>query len=150
MSSHIVKDVSQQHQDSASTNIFRGLWSATGLIYMGDSACEGTLIGVVTADGPAGIAALHDLDPEFRSFSRSEKVAAILESLHIKQPLPVQSMYIFKAGSHTALVCIPGPMIARSGWACHTASHARSHMSQTLQLCGSSNAWSLLLCGVRL
>ena len=29
---------------------------------------------------------------------RSEKVAAILESLHIKRPLPVQSMYIFKVG----------------------------------------------------
>ena len=65
---------------------------------MGGLACEGTLIGVVTPDGAAGIAALHDLDPEFRSFSRSEKVAAILESLHIKRPLPVQSMYIFKVG----------------------------------------------------
>ena len=46
-----------------------------------------------------GIAALHDLDPDFRSFSRSEKVAAILHSLDIKRPLPVQSMYIFKVGS---------------------------------------------------
>ena len=46
-----------------------------------------------------GIAALHDLDPDFRSFSRSEKVAAILRSLDIKLPLPVQSMYIFKVGS---------------------------------------------------
>ena len=42
------------------------------------------------------LAALHDLDPEFRSFSRSEKVAAVLQSLNIRQPLPVQSMYIFK------------------------------------------------------
>ena len=106
------------------------------------------MIGVVTADRAAGIAALHDLDPEFRSFSRSEKVAAILESLHIKRPLPVQSMYIFKVGFHTALVCIPGPGFARSGWACHTALHARSHMSQSLQLCMSCNGWWLLLCGV--
>lgn len=68
------------------------------LMYTGSLACEDTLVGVVTADGAAGIAALHDLDPEFRSFSRSEKVAAILESLHIKRPLPVQSMYIFKVG----------------------------------------------------
>ena len=41
-------------------------------------------------------AAVHDLDPDFRSFSRSEKVAAVLQSLNIKRPLPVQSMYIFK------------------------------------------------------
>ncbi|CAL5226868.1 g9740 [Coccomyxa viridis] len=40
--------------------------------------------------------ALHDLDPEFCSFSRSEKVAAVLQSLNIRRPLPVQSMYIFK------------------------------------------------------
>ena len=56
-------------------------------------------------------AALHDLDPEFRSFSRSEKVAAVLESLRIQRPLPVQSMYIFKVGYHTALVCISGPKL---------------------------------------
>eukprot|EP00243_Klebsormidium_subtile_P004073 TRINITY_DN17848_c0_g1_i1.p1 TRINITY_DN17848_c0_g1~~TRINITY_DN17848_c0_g1_i1.p1 ORF type:complete len:290 (-),score=42.38 TRINITY_DN17848_c0_g1_i1:330-1199(-) len=40
--------------------------------------------------------ALHDLDPAFRSFSRSEKVAAVMASLGYKRPLPVQSMYIFK------------------------------------------------------
>ena len=78
----------------------------TSLTYMGSSACESALIDEVTADGAAGIAALHDLDPEFRTFSRSEKVAAVLESLHIKQPLPVQSMYIFKVGAYKALVCI--------------------------------------------
>ena len=81
------------------------------LMYMGSLACEGTLVGVVTADGAAGIAALHDLDPEFRSFSRSEKVAAILESLHVKRPLPVQSMYIFKVIFHTALVCSLRPCL---------------------------------------
>jgi len=41
-------------------------------------------------------AALHDLDPAFRTFSRSEKVADLLKSLGYKRPLPVQSMYIFK------------------------------------------------------
>jgi hypothetical protein len=41
-------------------------------------------------------AALHDLDPAFRSFSRSEEVAAVMASLGYKRPLPVQSMYIFK------------------------------------------------------
>ena len=50
----------------------------------------------VIADEQFGHAALHDLDPEFRSFSRSEKVAAVLQSLNIRRPLPVQSMYIFK------------------------------------------------------
>ena len=85
-------------------------------------------MGVVTADGAAGIAALHDLDPEFRSFSRSEKVAAILESLHIKRPLPVQSMYIFKVGLHTALACTV-PMSAPLGWACQGRLRAPIHLS---------------------
>ncbi|KAL6745238.1 hypothetical protein V8C86DRAFT_2984461 [Haematococcus lacustris] len=40
--------------------------------------------------------ALHDLDPEFRAFSRSPEVAAVLRSLGYRRPLPVQSMYIFK------------------------------------------------------
>jgi phytanoyl-CoA hydroxylase len=40
--------------------------------------------------------ALHDIDPTFRSFSRSERVAAIMASLGYRAPLPVQSMYIFK------------------------------------------------------
>lgn len=40
--------------------------------------------------------ALHDLDPEFRAFSRKERVAAIMSSLGYRKPLPVQSMYIFK------------------------------------------------------
>ena len=41
-------------------------------------------------------AALHDLDPAFRRFSRSEKVAQLISSLGFQEPLPVQSMYIFK------------------------------------------------------
>ncbi|KAF5835581.1 phytanoyl-CoA dioxygenase [Dunaliella salina] len=40
--------------------------------------------------------ALHDLDPVFRAFSRSDEVACILRSLGYKRPIPVQSMYIFK------------------------------------------------------
>lgn len=40
--------------------------------------------------------ALHDVDPDFRAFSRSEKVGAIMHSLGYKAPLPIQSMYIFK------------------------------------------------------
>lgn len=41
-------------------------------------------------------AAMHDLDPDFRKFSRSEKVAAIAASLGYKRPAPIQSMAIFK------------------------------------------------------
>lgn len=44
-------------------------------------------------------AALHDLDPVFRRFSRSERVANVLRSLGYKRPLPMQSMYIFKQPS---------------------------------------------------
>ena len=40
--------------------------------------------------------AMHDLDPTFRAFSRSEKMAALLASLEVNKPVPVQSMYIFK------------------------------------------------------
>ena len=40
--------------------------------------------------------ALHDLDPTFRAFSRSQRVAALLRSLGYARPLPVQSMYICK------------------------------------------------------
>eukprot|EP00897_Mesotaenium_endlicherianum_P001174 jgi/Mesen1/11057/ME000099S10496 len=39
---------------------------------------------------------LHDVDPQFREFSRSPKVAALMASLGYKAPTPVQSMYIFK------------------------------------------------------
>eukprot|EP00850_Spirogloea_muscicola_P002055 SM000008S22144 [mRNA] locus=s8:71969:74695:+ [translate_table: standard] len=40
--------------------------------------------------------ALHDLDPVFREFSRSAKVATLLTSLGYRAPVPIQSMYIFK------------------------------------------------------
>eukprot|EP00850_Spirogloea_muscicola_P007127 SM000035S13107 [mRNA] locus=s35:389112:391869:- [translate_table: standard] len=40
--------------------------------------------------------ALHDLDPVFREFSRSAKVATMLTSLGYRAPVPIQSMYIFK------------------------------------------------------
>lgn len=40
--------------------------------------------------------AMHDLDPVFREFTRSQPVSAVLQSLGFKRPLPVQSMYIFK------------------------------------------------------
>ena len=40
---------------------------------------------------------MHDLDPIFREFSRSDKVTNVLRSLGYMRPLPVQSMYIFKA-----------------------------------------------------
>jgi hypothetical protein len=41
-------------------------------------------------------AALHDLDPVFRSFSRSAKVAELLRDLGYQRPLAMQSMYITK------------------------------------------------------
>src|ERR1041384_510793 len=40
--------------------------------------------------------ALHDLDPEFDRFSRSEKLAALAAELGLARPLLLQSMYIFK------------------------------------------------------
>ncbi|MBA2734201.1 MAG: phytanoyl-CoA dioxygenase family protein [Acidobacteria bacterium] len=40
--------------------------------------------------------ALHDLDPVFNHFSRSPKLAALISNLGYKQPLLIQSMYIFK------------------------------------------------------
>jgi phytanoyl-CoA hydroxylase len=43
--------------------------------------------------------AMHDLDPVFSAFTRSQPVSAVLRSLGFQQPLPVQSMYIFKQPS---------------------------------------------------
>lgn len=43
--------------------------------------------------------ALHDLEPVFQTFSRSAKVKALLRSLGMENPTPVQSMYIFKQPS---------------------------------------------------
>ena len=40
--------------------------------------------------------ALHDQDPVFRQFSRSDKMQNLYRSLGFVRPLPVQSMYIFK------------------------------------------------------
>jgi phytanoyl-CoA hydroxylase len=40
--------------------------------------------------------ALHDVDPVFRPFSRSEGVAAVLRDLGYERPIPMQSQYIFK------------------------------------------------------
>ena len=39
---------------------------------------------------------MHDLDPIFRGWSRSPKVAQLLQDLGFQQPLPVQSMLILK------------------------------------------------------
>ncbi|GAB4820617.1 hypothetical protein N2152v2_007663 [Parachlorella kessleri] len=40
--------------------------------------------------------AMHDLDPVFRSFSRSPKMCRLLADLGYRRPLPMQSMYITK------------------------------------------------------
>ncbi len=40
--------------------------------------------------------ALHDLDPEFNKFSRAEQVRQLVDDLGIRDPLLIQSMYIFK------------------------------------------------------
>ena len=40
--------------------------------------------------------ALHDLDPAFNQFSRKPELAAVATALGYKQPLLLQSMYIFK------------------------------------------------------
>jgi phytanoyl-CoA hydroxylase len=40
--------------------------------------------------------ALHDLDPIFNNFSRSEKVKELAGDIGLQEPLLVQSMYIFK------------------------------------------------------
>ena len=40
--------------------------------------------------------ALHELDPEFSSFSRSTAIRGLIDDLGITNPLLLQSMYIFK------------------------------------------------------
>jgi phytanoyl-CoA hydroxylase len=40
--------------------------------------------------------ALHDLDPVFDAFSRDPEIAAVARDVGLKQPLLLQSMYIFK------------------------------------------------------
>jgi phytanoyl-CoA hydroxylase len=39
---------------------------------------------------------MHDLDPDFDAFSRTAKLAAVVESLGYKDPVLLQSMYVFK------------------------------------------------------
>lgn len=45
---------------------------------------------------------MHDLDPVFRAWSRSPRVAALMRRLGFRRPLPVQSMYILKVRAHGA------------------------------------------------
>ena len=40
--------------------------------------------------------AMHDLDPVFDAFSRTAELAAIAEDISLREPLLLQSMYIFK------------------------------------------------------
>src|SRR5262249_46050860 len=40
--------------------------------------------------------ALHDLDPVFNQFSRAPEIRQLVSELGIKQPVLLQSMYIFK------------------------------------------------------
>jgi phytanoyl-CoA hydroxylase len=40
--------------------------------------------------------ALHDLDPVFDEFSRAPEIESLVESLRVRRPLLLQSMYIFK------------------------------------------------------
>ena len=40
--------------------------------------------------------AMHDLDPDFDAFSRTAKLAAVVESLGYEDPVLLQSMYVFK------------------------------------------------------
>ncbi|CAL1408502.1 unnamed protein product [Linum trigynum] len=40
--------------------------------------------------------ALHELDPVFKDYSRSEKITSVLQSLGYKRPVIIQSVYIFK------------------------------------------------------
>ena len=51
-----------------------------------------TLLPLVLSSGHA----LHDLDPAYRSFSRSPKMAQLFRELQYQRPLPVQSMHICK------------------------------------------------------
>lgn len=56
--------------------------------------------GQLRADAPACLNklghALHDLDPVFDAFSRGPELAALANDIGMRQPLLLQSMYIFK------------------------------------------------------
>ena len=45
---------------------------------------------------------MHDIDPVFRGWSRSPKVAALMRRMGFLRPLPVQSMYILKVRAFLA------------------------------------------------
>ncbi len=73
--------------------------------------------------------AMHDLDPVFREWSRSAKVAELMSDLGYQQPIPVQSMYIFKVRRNartmlerlclaqiTLLTCRPSSYAATWHW----------------------------------
>ena len=50
-------------------------------------------------------AAMHDQDPVFKQWSRSQRMTEVLKQLGMSRPVPVQSMYIFKA---SLLWMLPG------------------------------------------
>lgn len=56
--------------------------------------------------------AMHDMDPVFSAFTRSQPVSAVLRSLGFQRPLPVQSMYIFKQPSIGGEV-VSAPVLCR-------------------------------------
>ena len=58
---------------------------------------------------------MHDVDPVFRAFSRSDKMAQLLRSLRYKRPLPVQSMYIFKVSTVPYAGC-NRPCLLAAAW----------------------------------
>ena len=84
--------------------------------------------------------AMHDLDPVFRAFSRSGKVAALLRSLGMQTPVPVQSMYMFKqpcigdevAAHQDSTFLHTSPMTCTGLWvALEAGPYARSLISST-------------------
>jgi len=49
--------------------------------------------------------ALHDLDPTFKAVGESPKMQTLLRDLGFRQPLPIQSTFIFKVSTtHPALM----------------------------------------------
>jgi hypothetical protein len=49
---------------------------------------------------------MHDVDPVFKAWARSEPIKATLRALGYRRPIPVQSMFHFKSpgvGSEVAL-----------------------------------------------
>lgn len=45
------------------------------------------------------LAALHELDPTFHAFGTSDRMKGLLKDLGYKQPVPIQSTFIFKVSS---------------------------------------------------